>query len=269
MSQPKEPRFFADRVELDAGPPLSDPDERRRLEGRPGQWRRGLAWYRSLFDPGFPVRGESSTVYSSPWYPSCAERIAAVVPEAKLVLAIRDPVERAISNYRYERHRGAERRPPEIALDPSGLSAQGSRLSGALERYRALFGEQAVLVIVAEDVLRDAATEMRRVFEFAGVEPAFTSEDFSRRWNVTAGMGSRRWRWNARIRELPVVRELRRRAPRAARWAIERLVLPRSGPPDAGLEVPAAVRARLCEELADEAARMRELTGLALESWSV
>jgi hypothetical protein len=60
---------------------------------------KGEPWYRSRF-AGAPWRaraGEATPYYL--FHPRCAERIARTLPAARLVVVLRDPVERAISGY--------------------------------------------------------------------------------------------------------------------------------------------------------------------------
>lgn len=111
MSEPKELNFFFGPERL---------DERDEPAARSaGNWHRGVGWYAMQFRPA-PVRGEASPGYTSPSFPEAAERMARVVPEARLVYAVRDPVARAVSQYLHHRADGTERRPIEEALlDPA------------------------------------------------------------------------------------------------------------------------------------------------------
>ncbi|HVM40035.1 MAG TPA: hypothetical protein VM618_04550, partial [Acidimicrobiia bacterium] len=57
-------------------------------------WRRGEGWYRSQFAPVADglVTGESSPNYTMRHlFPGVAERMAAVVPDARLLYVVRDP----------------------------------------------------------------------------------------------------------------------------------------------------------------------------------
>src|SRR3954471_19285474 len=57
------------------------------------QWRERIADYAALFERDAPVRGESSTAYSSyPYAPEVPERVAATVPDARIVYVVRDPL---------------------------------------------------------------------------------------------------------------------------------------------------------------------------------
>lgn len=92
-------------------------------------WWRGEAWYRGQF----PLRasgrlvGEASPSYL--FHPLAPERARALVPEAKLVALLRDPVERAYSQYQHEVALGREPLSFEDALD-----AEEERTRGEVER---------------------------------------------------------------------------------------------------------------------------------------
>lgn len=97
---------------------------------------RSMAWYRSHFPltaasarvqrrTGRPaITGESSPYYG--WHPLAADRIAAALPDVRLIVLVRDPVERAYSAHAHELARGFETEPFETAL-----SLEDSRLAGA------------------------------------------------------------------------------------------------------------------------------------------
>jgi hypothetical protein len=104
---------------------------------------KGERWYRTHF-PSTPYRawmrrraGVSKTVTGegSPYYifhPLGAQRIAACIPEARFILLLRDPVDRAYSHYQHEVARGFETLPFEEALE-----REGERLAGEEEKIRA------------------------------------------------------------------------------------------------------------------------------------
>jgi hypothetical protein len=108
------------------------------------EFGRGLPWYRSMFPLESRLRARGAiTGEASPYYlfhPLAAERAAAVVPHAKLVVLLRDPVERAWSHYRHEVKGGRETLSFEDALaaEPERLArAEPLVRSGAPEQlYR-------------------------------------------------------------------------------------------------------------------------------------
>lgn len=175
LSEPKEPKFF-----LTDGPPPSS-------GGGPGDvetwgehvWRR--ADYEALFDaaPDTALRGESTVFYL---YDTAAQRrIRELVPAAKLIAVLRDPVERAHSNWAHLRGAGLE---PEADFT-AALGAESRRIDDGwahfwhytaqgrygeqLAHLDTLFGPEQVLLIRYRD-LRDAPGEtVDRVCGFLGV----------------------------------------------------------------------------------------------------
>src|ERR1700712_1292438 len=109
LSSPKEPKYF-----LTDGPPPTG--------GGPGDaktyqeyvWRRED--YEALWSHAEPgqLRGESTTLYLAD--PDAHRRIRAQVPDAKLVAVLRDPVDRAHSNWSHLRSAGLE---PACAVSPA------------------------------------------------------------------------------------------------------------------------------------------------------
>ena len=99
----------------------------------------GLGWYQGHF----PLRARAAlarratgdvplTFESSPYYmfnPLAAERISRDLPEVKLLVLVRDPVERAYSAHAHELARGFETEPFERALE-----LEDQRLAGEAER---------------------------------------------------------------------------------------------------------------------------------------
>ncbi len=97
----------------------------------------GLGWYRAHFPlarrPAASADAEL-TFESSPYYlfhPLAAERIAADLPGVKLIVLVRDPVERAYSAYTHEFARGFETEPFEsaIELEPGRLDGEAERIA--------------------------------------------------------------------------------------------------------------------------------------------
>lgn len=85
MSTIKEPNFLS-------GPENGIPYPTRRITE--------LSDYRRLFDPTYPVRGEASPSYTnSPRRRGVPERVKKLVPAARFIYLVRDPVERTISHY--------------------------------------------------------------------------------------------------------------------------------------------------------------------------
>jgi hypothetical protein len=92
LSQIKEPKFF-----LTDGPPPTRGGPGDALTYREHVWERDK--YEALFDAAPPgtLRGEATPLYL--YDPAALRRIRALIPGARLIVVIRDPVERAHSNW--------------------------------------------------------------------------------------------------------------------------------------------------------------------------
>jgi hypothetical protein len=109
---------------------------------------RGPAWYRGHF-PTKARRGAAHrrgidmiTGEGSPYYlfhPLVPKRVAALLPEVKLIAMVRDPVGRALSHYQHFVRRGIEVLPTFEAA----LEAEPGRLAGEVDRLRADPGYRA------------------------------------------------------------------------------------------------------------------------------
>src|SRR5918992_682833 len=95
-------------------------------------WSKGLAWYESNFrgkDGKAKIYGEASPDYTGyPAAPGVPARMHSIVPDAKLILMVRHPVDRIISQYIHLRGSGVETRSLSEALKvPYGESVDSNR----------------------------------------------------------------------------------------------------------------------------------------------
>ena len=179
------------------------------------EYQRSEAWYRSNFpldkvrharelETGGPVVvGEGCPYYM--FHPAVPARIAQHLPEAKLIVVLRDPVARAWSQYNHEYRRSHESLSFEAALD-----AEEARLAGAdeillsgprrhfnhqhhsyvargryaeqLERLWTHVDRDRCLVLYAADLERDPSTVMQRVHGFLGIPVRETPS--TGKWNA-------------------------------------------------------------------------------------
>jgi hypothetical protein len=245
MSSPKELKFFIEQ----------------------SNWTLGLDWYASHFRPDVPIRGESSPQYTD--YPNVdgvPARMRSVVPDAKLVYVVRDPIERLLSQYVHYAATGEERRPLAETLS-SPRYIDRSRYWTQLERYLEHYPADRIHVATCEDLRSRRRETMRGIFGFLGVDEDFDSPQFERVWETSKGK-NRKYRALERVRRLPLLRRSHR-LPQDVRWALERI---KYSPLGGQVEPPpldAALRRDLADRLRPEADRLREFVGRELEGWSV
>lgn len=139
----------------------------------------GVAWYCKQFDGAHlnQVVGEATPRYMAD--PRAVERLAEIVPHARLVALLRDPVERAYSHYWMERARGRERRSFEeaIAVEEGRKGAQTlpaylgqSRYLTQLQRICGSFRRDQLLVMLFDDLRHEPGATLAGLCRFLGVE---------------------------------------------------------------------------------------------------
>ena len=231
-------------------------------------WGKGIKWYEENFDASFPIRGESSTIYTRGQHAEgVATRIKSVLPAVKLIYLVRDPIDRIRSDYHHHVSRDGEHRSLATVLsDTKSPYVQASSYGSQLAPYVARFGADRILVETQEHFLRERRACLGRIFRFLEVDDKVDLAEFDRTWERSAGKG---WAYSLawKLRERGV------RLPRTLRWPAQKLARSRllgggSGsarPP----ELEEALRAILVARLEPEMVTLRELTGMSFDEWSL
>lgn len=133
-------------------------------------YENGPEWYRRYFVPwnGQKAVGEVTPSYF--YREGVAERIARDLPDVKLVVTLRNPVERAYSQYQKHVRRGILAYDFETALENDPEYVERGLYHRQLLRYEKLFPKDRLLVLLYEDIKRDPAAHMGRILEFIGVD---------------------------------------------------------------------------------------------------
>ncbi|MGH2957531.1 MAG: sulfotransferase family protein [Solirubrobacterales bacterium] len=264
MSSPKELNFFTSPDDFNPG----RYEEELELLGIRvwDRWRRGSEWYASHFSPEAPVRGESSPAYSLPWYPHAVERMASLLPDARLIYVVREPLERAVSNWMRLRALRVERRPLEVALGaPNNLYIARSRYWTRLRSFLDWFPRERIHLIRHEELLLRRREILSEVFAFLGVDASFWDPRMERLRNTTATKGAR-FRIATRLQFSRVFSPLYRLGPEA-KWWIERHIHTGGSRAVERPRVSADLRRRILTEFEPEIAGLEELTGWDLSEW--
>lgn len=184
--------------------PLLKPDATKGVHYFDSNFARGERWYRSYMPTAAtrerhrrhgvsPVAGEASPYYL--FHPAAAERAFATVPDARVIVLLRDPVLRTYSHWKERRRSNAEplefldaleAEPDRLAgererllADPTYQSyaweqqsyATQSRYAEALRPWIERFGRDQVHVAASEDYYAKPAAVLAHVDAFLGIPP--------------------------------------------------------------------------------------------------
>jgi Sulfotransferase family len=167
--------------------------------------------YLALFSraAGYKAAGEASPSYL--WCPEAPARIHRAVPDAKIIILLRDPVERAFSHYLMNLREGLQRRPFFEALQEDWNRAQKgwgvSQLyvelglyAAQVQRYLQEFGTAQVRILLFDDLRRGAENRkatLAEILRFIGVDSGYLDQiDISSAEN---SFGIARWPWARRL----------------------------------------------------------------------
>ena len=243
---------------------------------RDERWGRGVDWYREWFAGAGSQRaiGEGTAGYM--FFADVPARMAAVVPEARLIAILRDPVERAYSHYLHTRTRAGERRTfsqivDEELQDNSFRSLPLSRQALGRSHYlaRGLYLQQvqnlcehydrdALLVLLLDDLELHPGRAFRDVCRFLKIDDTVVPENVGTRVNPYVEPRSQRL-WDLALR-LRLLRAL----PNGVRMAAIRALV-RFDPDHPPMDPD--VRARLSGYFAAPNAALGEWLGRDLSHW--
>jgi hypothetical protein len=233
MSPVKEPSYFAPEICVENLGESFRRHVRRMSRGNLRSWL-VKEWdeYLELFQNvrNETAIGEASVAYL--WSKTAARNIASAIPDARIVMILRDPAERAFSQYMHQLatglvrstfrehiHRCMSHRDRTLGVYHPFLEV--GLYSAQVQRYLTRFPDANVRVYWYEEAWKDAAAFLRDLFTFLGVDVAFRP-DLSRR-----SLERRVPRFKSihyAAKQLEVVHRVRELVPSAMRKPIGRLL---------------------------------------------
>jgi hypothetical protein len=172
FSKPKEVQFFDVDFDYDKGP----------------------SYYENFFKckKGENVRGEYSPEYFL--HDKTIERIRKDAPNAKLIFTLRNPMDRAFSQYLYRQRKTGKVFPIEKIFDQDSIRIEERILYFGLYykhlmRWVKDLPRDQYLILIHEDSRKDPISFIKSIYKFLGVNPDFVSPNLQKDINVTRGIG--------------------------------------------------------------------------------
>lgn len=157
-------------------------------------YSKGCDWYRKMMPTS--IEGQI-TIEKTPSYfvsPEVPERVKLLDPNMKLIIVVKDPVERAISDYTqsFSKHRRKKPFEEYVFSDAESLEVNETRVpistglyARHLKNWQKYFPLEQICFINGETLVKDPAAEMRKLQSFLGLKQVITEEHFY--FNSTKG----------------------------------------------------------------------------------
>ncbi len=229
---------------------------------------RGMDWYRNLFDQNAPLRGEISPNYSNrAAFPRVPNMLHQAAPDAKIIYVVRDPVKRAVSQFKH----GIAMKifEPEdnfLSSEEGKYLIAASRYAWQLEAWTQLYPAEQILVLDFHDLKTQPQVFYRELLDFIGLpdeapdpdlEPKNTSQELSR---IPA--------WWIRLRTTWLGEAIRNTLPNTTASRIKRTITGLMKPTRQA-DIPRHFERDIADALGNDVARFRQMVGKPFEHWSV
>jgi len=233
----------------------------------------GMQWYGEKFTV---QAGETAIGEVSPSYfhvPGVPERVHTYHPAMRLILFLREPVQRAVSNHKHEvriGHLAGDDLSFEYGLENNPMYIEQGLYATHYERWLQYFPREQILVVLFDDVSTSAAAVARQVYRFLGIDESHGSRVLGQQSNKSYVT-----RFGALESAKNSIRSVVRRVGLGRVWQL----IGKSGlkqaygklnrlPPEAIIP-PAKSQTieRLRQVFRPEIVRLQSLTGIDLSNW--
>jgi len=231
----------------------------------------GYRWYERFFIAGDLAkrRGEFSTSYF--YCKDAPGRVYRYNPEMRLVLSLRNPVDRLISHHGHEIRIGniTEDLSLEQGIENNPSYVEQSMYFTQLSRWLEYFPLSSLHVVIFEELFRDPATAIRDLYSFLGVSSAFVPEQLGDK--VNEGRIPRSWIVDRSVKiAASSLRGLRLGwvVDRFKKAGLKKAIARRNTRSDEAMEIDEALRRQLRSVFAEENAKLARLLARDLAIWT-
>ncbi len=224
-------------------------------------YHKGIDWYLDQFTavrPEHKAVGEISTGYC---LPHAVPRMAAHFPDIRVMMAVRNPAERAYSYFQSRSvHHGWPDFETAVAAEPAIL--ERGRYIEQIEALLEHYPRDRLLLLFYDDLKRDDGAYLRSILEFLGVDPDYRSPRLGQVVQTAAFPKLRR-----RMRRLGLEPVMDRVSASPAGDWLRRRIKKAGG--SRYRVMPADLRARLVDYYAPYNERLAAFAGRDLSHWNV
>jgi hypothetical protein len=222
-------------------------------------WEKGIDWYQSNFNCSSPIVGESSPNYTKfSVFQGVPKRMHRLIPKAKLIYLVRDPIKRIVSHFVHQYTARSElRKFSEVfsSLEDNHY-VNCSCYAAQLEQFLEYYCRDQILVISLEHLSKKRINTLKQIFEFLEVDNSFEHSNFSKVFHQSkqkrrlTRLGHALFKAPAGGRLLPVMPNL----------MSEEIAIP---------QLSECMYSRFAEVLQKDIERFRSLTGQSFAEWGL
>jgi hypothetical protein len=212
--------------------------------------------------------------------PYAARNIANVLPNAKLLFCLRNPVDKLYSEYWFNRRRGGNalkyRTFEEAASDPN--FTKRNHYAKKVQRFIDVFPREQIQIQIYEDMQEDPVSFMQEIYRFAGVDAAFEPPSATKRINASPKEQLPQWAerllggWytlGKYAKRLPGLRTVHSgpvlRATMSAAKSVQKAGIKTTA--ESPQELPATLKMQLYELYKDDIEYVEHLIGREIPQW--
>jgi len=152
---------------------------------RQSEYKKGIKYYRKYFnDCGDKIKGEFSANYLAEAKSSL--RIKKHFPNTKIIVCLRDPVQRVYSHYYYDKARGKRNDSFKESLETTPAYLNDGLYYTHLKKYFKLFPKENILVLIYEDIEKDPKIFIQNIYKFLKIKKDFIPPSLNKKINLTS-----------------------------------------------------------------------------------
>ena len=205
------------------------------------------------------VCGEASPLYLES--ATATKKIHGMIPDVKIIVILRNPADRAFSDYCMQIRHSYTEKTVEVGLAPDSHSVQGGNYYTMLKQYYDIFPSENILVLKFEDLKNNPEKQAQKLFNFIGVDGKFLP-DFNKRHNPGG------YPRNMFINKVLAVASRRETMKwLTPNWLVQLIKRRREGNWADLPEFPPEIRSQLVDSYKDEVGKLSQLTGLNFDEW--
>ncbi len=236
-------------------------------------WCKGVDWYQSQFRGSAKIYGEASPNYTYyPCWVGVPQRMYQLLPNAKLIYILRDPVERIISQYVHLYACGRENKSftetlADLEYNPYNSYVSRSRYFWQLKQYLEYYPLSNILILTSEELLNHPQETLSRACNFLEVSDDSKLMKYNFKFH-TSFYKRRKNNLGKAITNLSLTKKINN-LPYGIRDHVEKLVYFPFSTPVKKPKLDQDLQNRLIKYLKNDIDQLRDCTGQAFSGWCV